>query len=222
MCVISGIYGWDIPSHPTNNKGGFYMLAAILQTLFQLILKLGAIFGLVFMVACTAFVIVCLINGDIKINIVRDSAEKENQAIRKWRNTYCNNHQGGIFLFHNMPPVKGESITMRKATTTRKINEAILNNLLQVKKAEVYDKTSRKTETIDAESFYENFQFLYESGVFIDSIGWHYEHDFKTNGYIIETGRMNPDSEVIITVYLSVCDGVSGEDIERTLEIVEE
>ena len=52
------------------------MLAAILQELFQFVLKLSAIFGLAFMVACTALVIVCLIHGDIKINIIRDSAEK--------------------------------------------------------------------------------------------------------------------------------------------------
>lgn len=51
------------------------MLATILQTLF----KLSAIFGLVFMIACTAFVIACIIKGDIKINIVRNEAEKENE-----------------------------------------------------------------------------------------------------------------------------------------------
>lgn len=53
-------------------------------------------------------------------------------------------------------------------------------------------------------------------------IGWHYERDSKTNGYIAETGRMNPDTEIIITVYLSVCEGVNVEDIERTLLFVEE
>lgn len=49
------------------------MLATILQTLF----KLSAIFGLIFMIACTVFVIVCIIHGDIKINITRDGTEKE-------------------------------------------------------------------------------------------------------------------------------------------------
>lgn len=48
------------------------MLATILQTLF----KLSIIFGLVFMIACTVFVIVCVIHGDIKIRIIRSKEEK--------------------------------------------------------------------------------------------------------------------------------------------------
>lgn len=55
------------------------MLATVLQAMFQFVLKLGAIFGLVFMVACTVFVIVCAIRGDIKIKIIRNKAEKENE-----------------------------------------------------------------------------------------------------------------------------------------------
>lgn len=51
------------------------MLSAILQTLF----KLCVIFGLAFMIACTVFVIVCVIKGDIKINIIRNEADKENE-----------------------------------------------------------------------------------------------------------------------------------------------
>lgn len=51
------------------------MLATILQTL----LKLSVIFGLAFMIACTVFVIACIIKGDIKINIIRNEAEKENE-----------------------------------------------------------------------------------------------------------------------------------------------
>lgn len=51
------------------------MLSAILQTLF----KLSIMFGLVFMIACTVFVIVCIIRGDIKVKIVRNEAEKENK-----------------------------------------------------------------------------------------------------------------------------------------------
>lgn len=51
------------------------MLATILQTLF----KLSVILGLVFMIACTVFVVFCVIRGDIKINIVRDEADKENE-----------------------------------------------------------------------------------------------------------------------------------------------
>jgi hypothetical protein len=58
---------------------------------------------------------------------------------------------------------------------------------------------------------------LCESGIFADAIGWHYESDIKTDDYIIETGRKNPDTEVIITVYLRVSDNSKVEDIDRTL-----
>lgn len=51
------------------------MLATILQTLF----KLSIIFGLVFMIACTVFVVVCVFKGDIRIIIVRNEAEKETE-----------------------------------------------------------------------------------------------------------------------------------------------
>lgn len=111
---------------------------------------------------------------------------------------------------------------MRKRTTTKQLNSAITNNLLHIEKAEVHYKTSGKTEIIDTDRFTENFSFLCESGVFADAIGWHYERDIETNGYIIETGRMNPDTEIIVTVYLGVCDGVIGEKIEKILEMTEE
>ena len=54
------------------------MLLAMLQTLFNFMLKLSVVFGLAFMIACTVFVIVCIIHGDIKINIVRSNEEKGN------------------------------------------------------------------------------------------------------------------------------------------------
>lgn len=111
---------------------------------------------------------------------------------------------------------------MRRETTTQKLRQVITNNLLIIEKAETYHKTSRKTETVDIDKFYENFSFLCESGCFMDALGWHYERDTKTNGYVAETGRMNPDSEVIISVYLDVCEGANIEDIERILKIEEE
>jgi len=111
---------------------------------------------------------------------------------------------------------------MRKRTTTQQLSTAITNNLLQIIKAEIYHKTSRKTEIIDTDRFTENFSFLCESGIFADAIGWHYERDFKSRGYIIECGRMNPDTEIIITVYLGVGEGVIGEKIEKILEVTEE
>lgn len=111
---------------------------------------------------------------------------------------------------------------MRKVTTTNKINEAIINNLLHIEKAEVYYKTSGKTETMDTDRLTENFSFLCKSGVFADALGWHFERDIKSKGYIVETGRMNPDSEIIITVYLDVCEDVGRENIEKELSVSEE
>ena len=111
---------------------------------------------------------------------------------------------------------------MRKRTTTKQLNSAITNNLLHITKAEIYYKTSRKTETIDVDKFKDSLDFLCESGVFSDAIGWHYERDYKLNGYIIEKKKKNPDTEIIVTVYLGVGEGVIGEKIEKMLEVTEE
>ena len=111
---------------------------------------------------------------------------------------------------------------MKKRTTTKQLNSAISNNLLHITKAEIYYKTSRKTETIDADKFYENFSYLCEAGIFADAVGWHYERDHKLNGYITECGRKNPDTEIIVTVYLGVGEDVIGEKIEKILEVTEE
>lgn len=111
---------------------------------------------------------------------------------------------------------------MRKVTTTKKINEAIANNLLYITRAEVYYKTSGKKEIMDVNRFTENLSFFCESGVFANALGWHYEKDIKTSGYIAETGRMNPDVEIVILVYLGVCEGACSENIEKVLEVSEE
>lgn len=95
------------------------------------------------------------------------------------------------------------------------------NNLLQVAKAGVYHKTSRETDII-TDSFLENFQFLCESGCFVNCVGWHYERDYRTGDYIIETGRMDGDSETIVIAYLCVNSDTKVEDIDKILEIVEE
>lgn len=110
---------------------------------------------------------------------------------------------------------------MRRKTTTEKLNEAISSSLLHITKAEVYHKTSRKTDLI-TNSFVENLQFLCESGCFTNCIGWIYERDHTTEQYIVEAGRGDGDSENIVTAYLQVCDGVDREDIERTLLFWEE
>lgn len=105
-------------------------------------------------------------------------------------------------------------------TTTKQIRDVLSNNLLQIEKAEVYYKTSREMDII-TDSFLENFQFLCESGCFVDCVGWHYEKDYKTDDYIIETGRYNPHSEIIITAYMNVCEGISNKDVESILLIDE-
>lgn len=110
---------------------------------------------------------------------------------------------------------------MRRRTTTKQLNSAITNNLLHITKAEVYYKTSRKTETIDNDTLIENLQFLCESGVFVDCVGWTYSRDCKTNSYIAECSRTDGNAENIITLYLSVGD-VDVEDVNKALDIEEE
>ena len=111
---------------------------------------------------------------------------------------------------------------MKRKTTTAQINEALTNDLLIITKAECYHKTSRQTNVINPESFIDDFQFLCESGIFADCVGWHCQKDYKTNQYIAETGRMDGDSENIITVHMRVNEGVKTEDIEKMLLMKEE
>lgn len=47
----------------------------MLQAIFKFVLKLSVVFGLAFMVACTVFVIVCIVHGDIEINITKDEKD---------------------------------------------------------------------------------------------------------------------------------------------------
>lgn len=110
---------------------------------------------------------------------------------------------------------------MRRMTTTKQISDVLSNNLLKVAKAKVYHKTSRETDII-TDSFLENFQFLCESGCFMDRVAWHYGWDFRTGDYIIETGRMDRNSENVVIAYLCVNDNANVEDIERILKIEEE
>ena len=110
---------------------------------------------------------------------------------------------------------------MKRMTTTKQISDVLSNNLLQVAKAECYHKTSRETDII-TDSFLENFQFLCESGCFVNCVGWHYERDYTKDEYKVDSGAMNPYSENVVTVYLRVNDGANVEDIERILKIKEE
>lgn len=111
---------------------------------------------------------------------------------------------------------------MRKVTTTNKIHETIANNLLQITKAKVYYKTSRKTEIIDADKFKDSLDFLCESGCFADAIGWFYEKDFKTGSYEVDCGRMNPNTDIIIIAHLCANSGINAEDIDKALLLQED
>lgn len=112
---------------------------------------------------------------------------------------------------------------MRKRTTTKQLNAAITNNLLQITKAECHYKLSNRTDELSSEEFKENLDFLCESGVFADFVDWHYERNPSEKGvYTVDSGAMNPYSENIVTAYLRVCGNVNVEDIERTLLFVEE
>lgn len=111
---------------------------------------------------------------------------------------------------------------MRKRTTTKQLNSAIINNLLKVQKAEIYHKTTSKIEPIANDTLVENLQFLSESGVFSDCISWRFEKACKTNGYIAECSRTDGNSENIVTVHLSVGDGVNAEEINEILRVIEE
>lgn len=106
---------------------------------------------------------------------------------------------------------------MKKRTTTKQLSTAITNNLLQVTKAECHYKSSDCIDELSKETFKENLDYLNESGVFADCIGWYYEKDYKSGQYIVECGRMDRSAEKIIVVYLDVCEGVDVEDIDKTL-----
>lgn len=106
---------------------------------------------------------------------------------------------------------------MRRRTTTQKLQQVITNNLLHITKAEVYHKTSRNTEVIPNDKFLEYVDFLCESGIFMDAIGWHFERNHKTDNYEVETGRMNASVDVIVTAYLRINGNATDEEIEKAL-----
>lgn len=53
------------------------MFTDSLQAMLKFVLNIGTIFGLAFMVLCTVFVVICIIHGNIRINIVRDETENK-------------------------------------------------------------------------------------------------------------------------------------------------
>lgn len=107
---------------------------------------------------------------------------------------------------------------MRRRTTTQKLLKAITNNLLQVRKAECSYKSSSQIDELSRETFLDNLGFINESGVFSDFIDWHYEKNLSEKGeFVLDSGRMNPFSEIIVTAYLRVCEGVNVEELEKEL-----
>lgn len=110
---------------------------------------------------------------------------------------------------------------MRRKTTTKKLQQAIKDKLLKLVKAEKYSKSTRKTTTISTDIFKDDLEFLCEI-IFADCVGWHYELNHETGNYEVETGRMNGDIDFIFIAHLCACDGVSKEDVDNALNVIEE
>ncbi len=110
---------------------------------------------------------------------------------------------------------------MKRRTTTHQLQQAIKNNLLKLIKAEKYSKLTCQTDVISIDLFKDSLDFLCES-LFADCIGWYYERNHETGGYVIETGRMTRESDFMFIAYLCVNDSVSREDVDRVLRVIEE
>lgn len=112
---------------------------------------------------------------------------------------------------------------MKKPTTTNQINDAL--PMLQIVKVEICDKSTvpHRLSVLDKDTFIENIQFLNESGILADCTGWTYEKSPGSDAeYVIETGRMDPDSDYIVTAYVRVKDNVNKCDLEKMLMKIEE
>ena len=110
---------------------------------------------------------------------------------------------------------------MRRRTTTAQINDAL--PMMEVVKAECYNKDTYTTTNIDTATFTENMQFLAESGKLTDCMGWTYERNPGSKSeYIFESGRMNQESNAFVTAWMRLIDGVSRDEVEKMLLIKEE
>lgn len=111
---------------------------------------------------------------------------------------------------------------MQRKTTTKQISTVITNNLLQIMKVEIHYKSSKQVDILSVDSFKESLEFLTEI-IFKDMIDWHYERASNVDGeYIIDSGAMNPYSEIIITVYMHICNGANVQAVEKELLFLEE
>lgn len=111
---------------------------------------------------------------------------------------------------------------MQRRSTTQQLQNVIINNILILERAEIYDKTTRKTEAIPNDKFLESFDFLCESGIFIDSVGWYFERNHKTGIYGIEAGRLDGGVDVIVTAYFRKSTDVNEEYIDGMLLKIED
>lgn len=110
---------------------------------------------------------------------------------------------------------------MRRRTTTAQINAAL--PMMEVIKAEYYNKDTYTTTDIDTATFTENLQFLAESGKLTDCMGWTYERNPGSKSeYIFESGRMNQESNAYVTAWMRLIDGVSRDEVEKMLLMKEE
>ena len=110
---------------------------------------------------------------------------------------------------------------MRRRTTTAQINDAL--PMMEVIKAEHYNKDTYTTTNIDTATFTENLQFLAESGKLTDCMGWTYEKNPGSKSeYIIESGRMNAECNAYVTAWMRLIDGVSRDEVEKMLLMKEE
>ena len=110
---------------------------------------------------------------------------------------------------------------MKRRTTTAQIIDAL--PIMDVIKAQSYDKDTYPTTAIDTATVTENLQFLAESGKLTDCMGWTYERNPGSKGeYIFESGRMNQESNAFVTVHMRLKDDVNSEDLEKMLLITEE
>lgn len=110
---------------------------------------------------------------------------------------------------------------MKRRTTTAQINNAL--PMMEVIKAESYNKDTYTTTAIDNATFTENMQFIAESGKLIDCLGWTYERNPGSKSeYIFETGRMNAECNAYVTAWMRLNDGVNSDEVEKILLITEE
>lgn len=110
---------------------------------------------------------------------------------------------------------------MRIRTTTAQINEVL--PMMEVIKAQSYNKDTYTKTAINKDTCIENLQFFAESGVLTDCMGWTYERNPDSDKeYIFETGRMNAESNAFVTVWMRLNNGVSRDEVEKILLLAEE